>query len=185
MNFFTSVRARREAFTLLEILIVISIITMVSLMGAGSYKLARRGIAIDLQGDKIVVLLNQYRDLSKFRDTSKESSTCHGLYFKKGEMPQKVEAPYNPATRTCSDQTTTTLLSDWPSDIVVNTLESDILPLEQATIFFSPPRGRMIFDNNAQSAHEIRATITFHGGASTALRSIVINRDTGTVEKRK
>ena len=180
-NFPYNLRARREAFTLLEILIVLAIITTIAVMGAGSYRLARRGIAIDIQSDKIVVLLKPYRDSSKFRDASKSTSYCYGMRLEKGVGPQRVEAPYDNAQRKCGEQAVTAM-ADWPTDIIITGIETDTIPVEHAVVLFAPPRGRMDLD---PSAREIRATIGFENNASNATRTLSISRDTGTIEKTK
>lgn len=166
----------RGGFTLLEILIVISIILIVGVMGAASYTLARRGIAIDLQSDKLVVTMN------KLRDEAKISAKCTGIAFANDSAPQLISGEYVKSSRACDGVRTKSPISGWPSDISVTAINTDSLPTNELEVIFVPPRGVMQIE---PAARNVEIQLTFTKTSEPVSRIISISKDSGTIEKHK
>lgn len=84
----------RRGFTLLEVIIVITIVAMMAVFAISSYGSARTRAKLDLITDLLVSTLKQQQNLAK----SGKDLDCHGLVFDmdaaEEERVQLVQAPY-------------------------------------------------------------------------------------------
>lgn len=160
------------AFTLIEILIVISIILIIASMGIGAYSSARRGITVDLESDKIVATLHSFR--SEAQNTSK----CIGMIFQKGKTPRRIESGFLNMVDGC-DTTSGSSPLPFDSDIAVSALTLGINQRGEFSVLFVPPLGIMQFVPSAGDG-----SIEISTKTSSSKRTIVLNSQTGKIEKK-
>lgn len=86
-------------FTLIEILIVISIISIIVGVGVTSYGKSRKNLLIDIETDKLVA------DLQVMRDQTKVAPKCIRVIFKKNTPPEKIELEYKNSVEKCGNLT--------------------------------------------------------------------------------
>lgn len=163
---------KNSAFTLLEILLVIAIIAILAMAGAGSYSIARRGIAVDLETDKIIALLQDLREQTKI------SATCIKVQFLKNQQKiTKETAQYE--NRRCGNFSS----SDIPlnSNIVTADITANETARDNLAVLFTPPFGALSSEPTAQTA-EIKLAFKTN---QTAWKKISINLISGKIEKSR
>ncbi|MBI5412720.1 prepilin-type N-terminal cleavage/methylation domain-containing protein [Candidatus Peregrinibacteria bacterium] len=136
-----------SGFTLIEIIIVISIILIISGIGIFNYTAVRKNMAIDLETDKIVQILNL------MREETKSSGRCIGIKFKKSETPARLESAYNGQTKGC-DTAAEMAMSEFRELLAVN-LEEDGREIPDWSVMFVPPFGAMRFSPDALESAKI------------------------------
>lgn len=162
----------KKGFTLIELLIVIGIIIVLAVAGAASYSTARQNIAVDLEADKFVVLLNT------LREESKTSAKCAGITFEKNKIPTKTEANYKNKTQKCAGQAKVSSINLSP-EISVSGLNLDETQHDVFSVTFIPPFGAAQFAPDATEAEIILSAKS----KSYLSRAILINKITGKIEK--
>lgn len=138
-----------HGFTIVELLIVISVIAIIAVMGAHAYSVGRRTAIIDIHAEKLTSLLHSFRDKTK----ADKEPMCTGMIFKKGETPQKIQVLFKNSYVGC-DRTAAPVqtLLDWQNDVMIETIriagnDSDV-PLK---LLFAPPHGIIVADPEGQS----------------------------------
>ena len=164
-------------FTLIEIIVVISIIMIFAAISVGGFAAMRRTIALDINTDTMVNTLNA------LRGESQRGTMCSGVRFKVQAQPEKITAPYVNATRTCDLSSPQKTPFTWSQDTAVTSIrstevESGVPANEnELMVLFAPPRGTML----SPLAGKI-ITLTSSDGRS---RTISINPITNTVNAQK
>lgn len=171
--------ARASAFTLVEILIVISIILIVSAIGAGAYSSARKSLALDLETDRIVAMLHSMRTAAQIAQRN-AAPKCHGVKFRRNEEPQKIETAYSDPIHGCEDAENL-ISTNAENAIVAGNILLDGNSENDLSVLFAPPRGAMKFNRIIGKNAEI--TIALKRGASRP-KVIAINRESGKIEKK-
>lgn len=168
-----SVNNQKQGFTLVEIIIVIGIILVIAGIGIGAYGNARRGIAVDLESDKIIATLHS------LRSESQSVTRCVGIVFKKNQTPRRIESAYLNAVDGCDaiSESRPLILDE---NIVVSALTLDGGQRSEFSVLFAPPLGTMRF---IPSAGEGLLTISTKAGSASA-RTIALNSQTGKIEKK-
>lgn len=162
----------KKGFTLIELLIVIGIIIVLAVAGAASYSTARQNIAVDLEADKLVALLNT------LREESKVSAKCAGITFEKGKTPSKTEANYKNKTQKCAGQAKVSEINLSP-EIRISELNLDETQHDVFSVIFIPPAGSAQFAPDAAEAEIILSVKS----KSYLSRTVLINQATGKIEK--
>lgn len=158
-------------FTLMEIIIVISVVLILAVLGIGSYGVARRAIAIDLETDKLVAAL------ASAREESKIGLLCRGFLFKKNTAVQKIEAAYRNPVLGCDNNYEK---SAFPAsaEVAVAGLTEDDAAVDEFSVIFAPPLGKMQIRHGAKTAE---ITLALKTGPNA--RRILLNSETGKIEK--
>lgn len=133
----------KHAFTLIEILLVLSVILIVATLGIGSYTVARQNMAIDLEADRLVVVLHE------LRDASRAGARCLGLRFEKNENPQKIETAYRNPRQGCDPNETSSPIP-WSPEI-------SMAQENAVSVLFIPPHGNMKIQPDAAFVEVILA----------------------------
>lgn len=152
----------KRAFTLIEIIFVIAVILLVASLGVGGYTASRRNMAIDLETDRLVVLLHE------LRDASKKGNVCHGIRLKKNEAPRKIEKTYLNKKSGCSNEEKQSEIS-WEGEVETNEL----------SVIFIPPHGEMKIEPVNEET-EIRVNLKRNPGNT---RTVMLEPETGRIEK--
>lgn len=156
----------KYAFTLIEILLVLSVILIVATLGIGSYTAARQNMAIDLEADRLVVLFHE------LRDASRTGTRCFGLRFEKNEDPQKIEAAYRNPRQGCDPNETNSPLS-WSPEI-------SVAQENTVSVLFIPPHGNIKIQPDADAAEVTLALKK----VPQKTRTIMIEPSTGKIWKK-
>lgn len=170
---------RYAAFSLIEMVIVISIITIMSTIGITSYRSAKRGILIDIESDKLVVLMQKMR--SQTRAGGQTKPQCFGVFFKLNEKPQQLVTTYNTETKKCNAEGADAETSDieWSDELALQHITADQSEPSELKIFFLPPHGDL-----KMKPLSADLLVGFTGGFPQQ-RRIFINGASGTIEKTK
>lgn len=152
----------KRAFTLIEIIFVIAVILLVASLGVGGYTASRRNMAIDLETDRLVVLLHE------LRDASKKGNVCHGLRLKKNEAPRKIEKAYLNKKSGCGGEEKQSEIS-WEGEVETTEL----------SIIFIPPHGEMKIEPVNEKT-EVQVNLKKSSGTK---RTIILEPQTGKIEK--
>ncbi|MFH1284572.1 MAG: prepilin-type N-terminal cleavage/methylation domain-containing protein [Candidatus Peregrinibacteria bacterium] len=110
---------KKKGFTLVELLVVMSIVGVLSMLAVNGYTQYRRSTLLDLSADNIVSQLYEFKDKTlhgnfggeKFEEIKSEieaggpdgerampdsgAAKCYGVYFKAGELPRSYELEYS------------------------------------------------------------------------------------------
>lgn len=152
-----------KAFTMLEILVVITIIIVLSAIGIGNYRSTKINLTIDLETDKVVAFLQSARE------ETRAIPNCIEVVFKKNETPQKREGVYKNPVQGCDFSNKTPISFQ---------LSSDIIPASSIRFLFIPPKGDM--QVTPKETEEIRLVSKNNIGL---YRTISWNTRTGRIEK--
>lgn len=155
----------KHAFTLIEILLVLSVILIVAMLGIGSYTAARQNMTIDLEADRLVILFHE------LRDASRAGARCFGIRFEKNENPQKIEAAYQNPRQGCDPNETSSPLP-WSPEISVARENA-------VSVLFIPPHGNIKIQPDADFAEVTLALKK----VPQKTRTITIEHATGRIWK--
>lgn len=162
----------KKAFTLIEILIVISIILIITSIGIGSYTMVRKNMTVDLETDKLVAVMHS------LRETSRTEVKCAGLKLTKNSPPEKIEALYKNAVDGC-DETETLSEIDWSNEIIISEIALDGIKHNVASVIFVPPMGNMQLKPTASKSD---ITLALKNG-NYKTKTISLDKLTGKIEK--
>lgn len=164
---------KKRAFTLIEVLVVMAIITVIAVMGAGAYSLAQQGITLDLAGDTIV------GQLHGLRGKAQAQSRCFGMRFIKNHTPEIIEMPLRDRVHGCGN---IDKLIQMPlrRTVAIGELTTEgTIPTDRLTVIFGPPYGAMQIVPNARTA-----TLTVLNEKNPSSRRVItLNAETGGIEK--
>lgn len=141
-----SIHQYKKAFTVIEMLIVITIIAIVAVMGTSAYSLSRRAITIDLQAGSLVA------NLQSLREEAKRGSVCIGMRFEEKKTPLKISAPYLNRARGCGEEVSAEDIR-WPNDIGFSQFLINGKKSKKIDVLFAPPGGNMLLTDNAEQGH--------------------------------
>ncbi len=171
------IRCTKTGFTIIELLIVITIILILAVMGAGAYSVGRRIAVIDTHAEKLVSQLNASRDKAK-AVRGADGPLCYGFIFEKGKVPQAISTKYSNNREGCNriEQPVTRALS-WQPDVTIKSLKTGVQgEPEKFQLLFSPPHGTITLDNTETS-------LTIELSYKDRTRTIKINEASGLIEK--
>ena len=152
--------AERKAFTLMEMLVVIAIVTLLAVIAIGSYGSARRSAQIDLIADNLVSVLKQQQELSKSgkvgpADEEESVSKCYGMYFGKGTTQEEgaqvkiIDTPYYPVRGQDADicdlgnYAATDFAADSDFELFQIEMYQEGIESDNLIILFKPPFARV------------------------------------------
>jgi prepilin-type N-terminal cleavage/methylation domain-containing protein len=138
---------KKKGFTLLEILIVISILGLVIVIGTSSYSLVQKRIRLDLAANTVQSIISEARDKSRSGYFAEETSFCYGFRVKSGESLELVQTKFD---RLKDNNKCSILISDIrvmqtesiQKDLIIKKVEKFTEPVsEEIVVFFTPPYG--------------------------------------------
>lgn len=147
--------SKKKGFTLVEILIVISIISMIILLGVSSYGVVRKKIRLDIAANSFQSTIVEARDKAKAGyyedaegDVANARSICFGFLIEKDGLVTLETSQYNRLAQKgaqCDTKNTKKVINlDQDPDIVVKNLYlyGDEIQ-EDYQVFFAPPDGNI------------------------------------------
>ncbi|MFA6521887.1 MAG: prepilin-type N-terminal cleavage/methylation domain-containing protein [Candidatus Gracilibacteria bacterium] len=160
-----------KGFTLVEIIIVVSIILTLAVLGVESYAVARRSMVIDLTTDKLV------QALYSSREQAKNSAKCTGMRFETNKMPQNIEADYKNPVDGCENDFEVSSAT-WTKETQIYALLLDSDQKESFDVVFIPPLGQIKLPDGFKNAEIILSLKN-----QTNSRKIILSSLTGKIEK--
>lgn len=161
----------KKAYTLIELMIVISIIIIIAGIGVGAYNISRRNAVVEIEANKLTAALHSVRE------TSKTNSFCYGINFIKNKFPAKIKFPYKNGV--CDHSSMTKENFVWPKEINASQISADGTEINEISVVFMPPAGAIEFMPNAS---EIKIGLAYKTNKKI-LRSVAVSGETGKIEK--
>lgn len=164
----------KNAFTLIELIIVITILIIITAVGVGAYSGIRRTLLIDLQADTLVTILGN------MQSEVKNAPRCVGIRFEQDKAPQRIEAAYSSGTRTCGQ---VALVSSFalPAELRVAQVRADLAPTKTLSILFTPPHATV----SLQPGSSLGDIIVALKNDAKRYRTVRVHKATGVIEKIK
>jgi prepilin-type N-terminal cleavage/methylation domain-containing protein len=139
----------KRGFTLVEMLVVITIIGMLAFLGVSSYGAAQKQARLELAADNVVSLLKEQQGLAKSgRVGLSGSAKCYGVRLLINNAPKVVEADYFAVQGNKADfcnidnETERPLIQEL--DVVVSNLKQGFIDKDDLTIMFKPPSAKVV-----------------------------------------
>lgn len=192
-----------KGFTLIEMLIVITIIGVIAFLGISTYGDAQRQAKLEFAADTVVSLIRQQQSLVKSGRivvnnqesdaTDASNKKCYGLLIT-SQTVSLVESSYFAIKDNIADVCDVTTLKERPvndlKDFTISTLERSGEPQEELLILFKPPAGKTllgtkteVFSPQTDITPDIIIGITAQQGNEERL--IRFSPSTGFVERIK
>lgn len=161
----------KSGFTLLELIVVVSILLIVAVIGLGSFSMSRRTLVLDLEGDNFVAALYT------LRETSRSEPKCTGMRLKKNQPAQKIEWPFK--DNACDAGAESRTAYPLAKEVAFGKILLDGGEAAELEIRFIPPYGLAQFIPGGQ-----RAEVVLSPSAGTGnQRTVSLDRLTGKIEK--
>lgn len=175
---------KKTGFTLIELMIVISIILILSTLGISSYRSVRASLVLDMEADKLVLLLQGFEAQTRVSSNS-QGARCIRAVFDPEKSPQQYTAIYRNAVQGC----------DWDKATVSNiALSEDVAIENRVVVSFIPPRGQIQVDVSSlgrsvapAGTFDLQKTaliLSLKRNPET-IRHVVLNQISGTIQKIK
>lgn len=178
------------AFTLLELLIVITIIGVLTSILILDFVGVKQRQELSLMADQAVAMLQQARGEVGAGKVKRETETdgtetvtflCEGAFFEDGEAPLFAVADYDEENAVCSNFTAEhyglSTGGAFATAITVGDVEYD-----SVWVFYSPPQGDVVFFSESEEVLSGSASVHFdHSTAATLDLSIDISSVTNLV----
>jgi len=191
-----TVNSKKKGFTLVEILIVLTIISLVVLLGFSSYGFAQKKIRLDIAANSVQSLISEARDKTKAgyyessSDAVEAKSLCYGFKAYPGGGVELLTTPYDPikTTEKCSLNLNNIIVVKKPetsNDIILKKVE--MFGAEQADpviVFFQPPNAEIEFTSmNLTSDPVMKLNVGYSNSDNIQdQRQVVFNVLTGNVK---
>lgn len=155
-----------SAFTLVELIIVISIMGIMAVMVLMNFSGARTQQQLSLLADKSVAILQnaQTEVRSGKYDFSADVFLCEGAHFVVGEEPLQFISAFDSATGSCDFGTTVQELEYGlpTAPAVVESITVTPMPGDgELYAVFTPPNAELLFFDGSGAALEGEADVTF------------------------
>ncbi|MFA4815038.1 MAG: prepilin-type N-terminal cleavage/methylation domain-containing protein [Candidatus Gracilibacteria bacterium] len=145
---------KKSAFTLLELLIVITIIGVLTSVLVLDFVGVKQRQELSLMADQSVAMLQQARGEVGAGKIRGGIFLCEGAFFEKGEAPLFAIADYDVASESCSNfETEFYGLST--GGAFVSTITVGDIETESVWALYSPPEGKVIFFSDETGATEV------------------------------
>jgi len=142
-----SIAVKKKGFTLIEILIVISILSLVIVLGLSSYSVVQKRIRLDVAANTLQSIISEARDKSRSGYFAEETSLCYGFRVKSGEPMELIKSKFDRLNQNnkCSvldSDITVVPTESIQNDLVIKKVEKFSEPVtEKIVVFFTPPYG--------------------------------------------
>lgn len=167
----------KPAFTLIEILIVISIIAILATLSIANYNNIRSKIENQFTIDTLV---QEFRNQSKLSQNQNDP-TCHNIQINSEQNSIiKTTSTFDPSSRTCQpkeNNNTINLLEN--SQLQIVSLTIDNIESDEQTITFTPPSG---LPQNPTNKNNLRIQFNTETEPEN-LKTILINLRNGSIQK--
>lgn len=137
---------QRSAFTLVELLVVISISAILMVWLSLDFRAGIQSQQMATAGDQLLALLQQSKTEVSAGRYEEEQYVCLGLRLELGEWMLPLQTVYNVDEQACDLAAAEERLFVYDSGRVqVSELEVGSAPLSPVYLFFQPPQGGLIF----------------------------------------
>ncbi len=140
---------KRPAFTLIELILVMTLIGIFVSLVALDFGSARKRQELNVVSEQMLALLQQSSAQVRAGHTQEGELLCEGVYAKQGSLLFSARAPFLPEEGTCGTPITEAYGST-SSSVFLRNLSVGEVPMEAVWIFFVPPDGHVLITNQAQ-----------------------------------
>ena len=136
---------KSKAFTLIEIIIVITIIGIITAIAILSYRGAYERQQVSVFSKDLLATAQHAKSAVKSGKKDDAGLLCEGIYFVTGEIPQKISMNY--VEGACAFPGELSNLDQSSTNILVNSINL----ADSITLLFVPPSGSgLVYDSNNQ-----------------------------------
>jgi len=189
---------KHHAFTLIEILIVLAIVSILAIVAISSFGLARQKARMDITADALVNLFKQQQSLA--RSGVGSVPMCYGIYFKIDDPAQvyAVAAPYIAvdasvdATKAdfCDirrDKLTISRFDQFEDNKLIG-LSKFGVEVNELMVLFRPPRARVLVGDmvgldNPSMTDNSSLLVTFESATGQDSRTVDFNVSSGVAQR--
>jgi prepilin-type N-terminal cleavage/methylation domain-containing protein len=194
MNRLTS--KKNKGFTLIEILIVISIIGLVTILGVSSYAVVRKRIRLDIAVNSAVSIVTEARDKAKVGYFESDgASVCFGFKLEKEGFIEIFQTKYDrlKETEKCSrleqEMKFMKKVENDESIIAIKNIQKFGHEVDEIVVYFTPPYGGVEIDDmhiSSESESVIKFMVGYNDSDNSVdNKEIVFNVLTGSTYKQK
>lgn len=190
---------KKKGFTLIEILLVLSIISVIVLLGVSSYSIVRKKVRLDIAANSFESVITEARDSTRsgyYRENgnvSEAPSVCFGFSVEQGKYIELLETTYDRLGRDvkCSrNQQDINELSIGDIDENIEIKQIELFGSETAeeiTVFFRPPDAKPEILNSGIDQNAILRIVIGFEDSDNPLdkREVVFNALTSNVYTQK
>lgn len=164
---------KKSAFTLLELLIVITIIGVLTSILILDFVGVKQRQELSLMADQTVAMLQQARGEVGAGKVKRETETtgtettetvtflCEGAFFEEGEAPLFAVADYDEENAVCSNFTAEHYGLSTGGAFTTDITVGDIEGYDAVWVFYSPPEGDVVFFSESEEVLSGSASIHF------------------------
>jgi type II secretory pathway pseudopilin PulG len=151
---------KHDAFTLLELLVVITIIMVLVGFLIVDFNAARRFQELDISAQQTLAMMEQSRASVDSGRVQDDFYLCMGGYFEQGEQPSFAQTTFDAETETCDldtlEESTYGLIQ---GSVAIENIDMD---REHGQIFalFVPPEANLVFYNSSGQTYVGDGTMT-------------------------
>ncbi len=138
----------KAAFTVIELLMVISIIGILAGLATLDFQSARQRQALDL-ASKEWVALNQRTRAEVASGHFEEGFECQGIFLEEGERPLAARAPFDAGLGLCTEPFTENF-GTAQDNVKLSNLTVGALTQDAIWLFYLPPEGDLQFLTTGQ-----------------------------------
>lgn len=162
---------KHDAFTLIEVIVVITIITLLVGFLVVDFNGARRNQELNLTIQQTLALMEQSRaNVDSGRVEEEDEYLCLGGYFEVDEVPQLVKMDFDPVLETCDfDSAEEEIYGTIQGSAVVESIKID-QSQDKIWAMFVPPEADLVFYNKQGSFVGDGSISLYHTGNEDLFR---------------
>jgi len=162
---------KHDGFTLIEVIVVITIITLLVGFLVVDFNGARRNQELNLTVQQTLALMEQSRaNVDSGRVEEEDDYLCLGGYFELDEVPQLVKMDFDPVLESCDfDTHEESVYGTVQGSAVVGSIDID-QSQDKIWAMFVPPEADLVFYSNQGSFVGDGSVSLYHTGNEEMLR---------------
>lgn len=172
---------KRPAVTLIELILVISIIGILVSVVALDFGQSRRRQELNLMVEQSIALLQQQLALANAGYLESDLLACTGAFFELGKQPRQAYLEFQSEEADCVNPVDSNY--GFSSErVAVTSIEVGDVPVTQAWILFLPPEGNVeIYNGDMSSVLVGDAKVSFGREGVEGERALTVNYLTGQI----
>jgi prepilin-type N-terminal cleavage/methylation domain-containing protein len=162
---------KKPAFTVVELLVVVTILAILVTFVTVDFRVARRQQSITLLTEQTLAMLQQAQREVASGKVDGEFWLCQGAFFAVDGLPEFAQAAYDGDLGECRDFESSLSGLSSASQVRTESIEVGGSALDEAWVFFIPPRGEFVFYDVNSQPYVGDAFVHFESTADEAFES--------------